>query len=333
MARQRRMERAGAWHHVTARGNERRPIFRTNVDRLHFLGLLAELPNRFDLLIHAYVLMDNHYHLLLETRRANLGRACQWLNVSYSVWFNRKHRRSGHLFQGRFKSILVEPLQWGLALSRYLHLNPVRVARLGLSKQSQRGRKIGAGSPNPGQTELRLRELEEFPWSSYRAYIGRAPAPAWLCRDSVLALGGGRRALAADNYRAYVESVIKDEIIESPWAQVRAQALGNPIAGAAESAAERVALSWDKIVQAAERVGGGKWEELCQRHGDRSRNRALWLARKEGGFATAELVKGAGLGSGASLTMCLKRYEAVLNKSPEEQQKLKQMKHLLNVKS
>ena len=90
------------------------------------------------MVVHAYVLMNNHYHLLMETPRANLSQTMQWLNVSYSVWFNRRHRRVGHLFQGRFKAILVEPEVWGLELSRYVHLNPVRLGELGLGKESRR---------------------------------------------------------------------------------------------------------------------------------------------------------------------------------------------------
>ena len=93
---------------MTARGNERRAIYREESDRAHFLGLLGELTERFGLRVHAYVLMDNHFHLLLETPEANLSRTVQWLNVSYSVRFNRRHDRVGHLFQGRFKAVVLE---------------------------------------------------------------------------------------------------------------------------------------------------------------------------------------------------------------------------------
>jgi REP element-mobilizing transposase RayT len=107
MARPLRIQRAGGRYHVTARGNERRAIFRDARDRRHFLELLRELPERFGTRLHGWVLMDNHFHLLLETREANLSRTGQWLNVAYSVWFNRRHQRSGHLFQGRFGAVLV----------------------------------------------------------------------------------------------------------------------------------------------------------------------------------------------------------------------------------
>src|SRR6266498_2435192 len=132
MARPLRIEQAGGWYHITTRGNERRAIFRSDRDREHFLEVLAEMTRRFGVRLHAYVLMDNHYHLLLQLTEPNLSRAVQWLNVSYSIWFNRRHRRSGHLFQGRFKSVVLDPIQWGLELSRYVHLNPVRVGRMGL---------------------------------------------------------------------------------------------------------------------------------------------------------------------------------------------------------
>jgi REP element-mobilizing transposase RayT len=122
MARPLRIERAGGWYHVTGRGNERRAIYRENRDREHFCELLGEMVERFGVRVHAYVLMDNHYHLILELREPNLSRAIQWLNVSYSVRFNRRHGRSGHLFQGRFKSVAVDPEGWGLEVSRYVHL-------------------------------------------------------------------------------------------------------------------------------------------------------------------------------------------------------------------
>src|SRR5713226_9346510 len=104
MARPLRIERPGGRYHVTARGNERRAIYRNDRDRFHFMEVLAELPERYGVRVHAYALMDNHFHLLLETPEANLSRAMQWFNVSYCVWFNRRHQRAGHLFQGRFKA-------------------------------------------------------------------------------------------------------------------------------------------------------------------------------------------------------------------------------------
>ena len=106
MARPLRIQRTGCWYHVTARGNEQRQIFVDDKDRRHFLELLEATVRMFSLRLHAFVLRSNHYHLLLEITEVNLSRSAQWLNTSYSVWFNRRHRRSGHLFQGRFKSVV-----------------------------------------------------------------------------------------------------------------------------------------------------------------------------------------------------------------------------------
>ena len=145
MARAWRIERAGGRYHVTARGNERKPIYRDESDREHFLELLAESTERFGLRVHAYVLMDNHYHVLVETPEANLSRAMQWVNVSYSLWFNRRHGRVGHLFQGRFSAVVVEDEAGWQEVARYVHLNPVRIAGLGLDKRQRAGARLGIG--------------------------------------------------------------------------------------------------------------------------------------------------------------------------------------------
>ena len=121
MARALRINLAGGRYHVTARGNERKAIFRDDTDRFHFLELVGEQGERFGTRVHAYVLMDNHFHVLLETPEANLSGAMQWLSVSYSVWFNRRHDRAGHLLQGRFQAVIVEKKTLGSHLHN-LHL-------------------------------------------------------------------------------------------------------------------------------------------------------------------------------------------------------------------
>src|SRR5579883_3263070 len=127
------------------------------------LELLAEATERFSLRIHAYVLMDNHFHLLLETPELNLSRSMQWLNVSYSVWFNRRHQRAGHLFQGRFKSVVVEDDAGWQEVARYIHLNPVRVAGLGLNKRQHSAAREGAISrPGKDLVARRVATLREY---------------------------------------------------------------------------------------------------------------------------------------------------------------------------
>lgn len=103
------MDFPNTFYHVLSRGNERREIFRDEKDYLKYLEILRKMVERFKIEVHAYVLMPNHYHLLIRTKQGILSKSIQWLRVSYSVWFNRRHKRSGHLFQGRFKSFVIEP--------------------------------------------------------------------------------------------------------------------------------------------------------------------------------------------------------------------------------
>ena len=154
MSRALRIEQAETFYHVMNRGNERRPIFRDDPDRHGFLSRLGQCAERFELELFAYVLMSNHYHLLVRTRCANLSRAMQWLGVSYSAWHNGRHRRPGHLFQGRFKSFIVQEQAYLYRLLLYIHRNPLR-ARL-------------------------IEQLGEYPWSSYRALAGRRGGPPWF---------------------------------------------------------------------------------------------------------------------------------------------------------
>ena len=128
MARPQRIEYEGAVYHVTARGNDRRAIFRDDADREHFLRALAESVERFEVRLYLFCLMTNHFHLVVETPRANLGRFMHRLQTAHTVYFNRRHRRCGHLMQGRYGARLVEKDAYILRLSRYVHLNPVFTA-------------------------------------------------------------------------------------------------------------------------------------------------------------------------------------------------------------
>ena len=198
MARPLRIEFPGALYHVTARGNERKPIYRDAGDRRRFLERLAGVAGTHRLAVHAYVLMRNHYHLLVETRAANLSRAMRQLNGVYTQDFNRRHRRAGHLFQGRYKAILVEKDSYLLELSRYLHLNPVRVGE--------------------------VRAAWEFPWSSAAAFVGKAPAPEYLLMEEVLGHFGRRRATARRRYAAFLRAGV-EQGGAPPWAAVEGQLL------------------------------------------------------------------------------------------------------------
>ncbi|MSR64597.1 MAG: hypothetical protein EXS18_02320 [Verrucomicrobiae bacterium] len=311
MARPLRIDVAGGWYHVTARGNERRNIFRDDRDRHHLLELLGALPTRFGLRIHAYVLMSNHYHLLLETTEVNLSAAMQWFSVSYSVWFNRRHGRVGHLFQGRFKAILVERDEWGAELSRYIHLNPVRVRRYGLDKGRQREKRAGVGAKAEAKlVAARIEELRGYRWSSYRAYAGWEKPPSWLETASVLALGGGRAggARAARGYRRWVEEAVREGQEESPWERLEAGVVlgGSGFVGRMRKwlrgdKREQAGLkrlqgrpSWEKAVAVVEAIKGERWEEFRDRYGDWGRDMALYLGRTRCGMKLKALCEAAG---------------------------------------
>jgi len=178
MARPLRIEYEGAVYHVTSRGNAGTKIFLDDADRRRFLDTLATVVERFGWICHAYCLMTNHYHLLIETPQPNLSRGMQHLNGVYTQWFNRRHSRAGHLVQGRFKSIVVEKGSYLLELARYIVLNPVRV-------------KVA-------------RSARDWPWSSYRATAGLADSPRFLTTDWLLAQFSENRAAAIRAYRDFV---------------------------------------------------------------------------------------------------------------------------------
>ncbi len=310
MARPLRIQRAGGRYQVTARGNERRAIFRDDRDRRHFLELLGELPERFGTRVHGWVLMDNHFHLLLETPEANLSQTGQWLNVSYSVWFNRRHQRSGHLFQGRFGAVLVGGEGEWLEVARYVHLNPVRVARLGLSKpERQRQKTAAAVDPGARLVAERLRVLRDYRWSSYRAYVGLAAGPGWLTREALMGASGGRTVREQRRaFAAYHEAPLREGRLERVWdrvvsgavlgserfvAEVRA-AWKRRSAEEARSGEFGGGVAWKRIVEAVEAVHGGRWEEFRDDYGDWGRDAALYLGRLRGRLRLQELGQLAG---------------------------------------
>jgi REP element-mobilizing transposase RayT len=199
MARPLRLEFEGAVYHVTARGNEKRPIFlggtaEADEDRAAFLEILGRTVARFDWICHAYCLMTNHYHLLLETPAANLSRGMRQLNGVYTQYVNRTHERVGHLFQGRYKAILVEKDAHLLELSRYVVLNPVRA-----------GTVAAAG---------------DWPWSSYRATAGLEPPAPFLHTDWILRAFAEERAPATAAYRRFVAVGAG---APSPWSRLKNQ--------------------------------------------------------------------------------------------------------------
>ena len=180
MARQLRIEFEGAVYHVTSRGNQRGKIFWDNQDRERLRTILERTKERYSYLLHAYVFMDNHYHLLVETPRANIKQIMQNINTSYTVFVNRKYNRSGHLFQGRYKSFIVDKDGYLLELGRYIHLNPVRA---GVAK-----------SP------------EDFRWSSYRDYLYAHEGRGITDTNETLGFLSKRWRIAVKKYKEFVDA-------------------------------------------------------------------------------------------------------------------------------
>lgn len=196
MARPLRIEYPGAVYHITSRGNARLPIYEHFNDKKQFLSILTDLVAQYHWLCHAYCLMDNHYHLLIETIEPNLSAGMRQLNGVYTQSFNRKYQRVGHLFQGRYKSIVVEKKTYLLELARYIVLNPVRAQMIS----------------NPGK----------FTWSSYKATSGLIKPPPFLTTDWILKQFGKKKAIAQKKYREYVKEGIT---LSSPWEHLKGQCL------------------------------------------------------------------------------------------------------------
>ena len=194
MARPLRLELAGAVYHVTSRGDGREDIFLSDEDRLAWLETLGEVCKRFNWVCHAYCQMTNHYHLVIETPDANLSKGMRQLNGVYTQRFNRSHQRVGHVFQGRFKAILVEKDSYLLELARYAVLNPLRAKM--------------------------VRRLEQWPWSSYLASCGQAAKPNWLQVDFVLSQFASQRVRAIAKY---VDFVHEGARLPSVWSQLQGQ--------------------------------------------------------------------------------------------------------------
>ncbi len=196
MGRPLRIEYPGALYHVTSRGNEKRRIFLQDSDRLRFLRILEEYHDRYGILIHNYVLMDNHYHLVIETPRGNLLKVMHGLNGGYTGYFNRKHGRVGHLFQGRYTGILIDKESYLLQLSRYLNLNPV-VAKI-------------------------VERPEQYKWSSYGGFIREGKQIGWVEYRWLLSQFGRDKKGARKKYKEFVEEGLRKKV-EDPFKNVYGQ--------------------------------------------------------------------------------------------------------------
>ena len=282
MARPLRIEFPGATYHVTARGDRREPIFVDDADRASLLNVLSQGLERFDAVALAYCLMGNHYHFVLQTRQANLSRLMRHVNGVYTQRFNRRHDKVGHLFQGRFKAILVDSDVYLQALCRYVDLNPVRAGWVDAPAA--------------------------WAWSSCRAHMGAAPAPAWLDTRSLHAqLLGSASKTAGDAARAarrYAELVGSEPGLQL-WAGAlqqqiylgddgfasRMQALAGPRAAAAVEV-PRIQRRTPGVSQHASEAAKRQEPGLAQPD---TRSMALWRSYREEGTTMTALAARCGL--------------------------------------
>lgn len=194
MARPLRLELAGGLYHITSRGDRREVIYDDDEDREKWLEILGNVCRRFNWRSHAYCLMDNHYHVVIETAEANLSQGMRQLNGVYTQYYNKHHGRVGHVFQGRYKGILVERDAYLLELARYVVLNPIRAHM--------------------------TKTIDEWKWGSYKAVIGEVNAQPWLETDWILGQFAKRRKIAI---RKYIDFVREGIGLPSPWRNVQNQ--------------------------------------------------------------------------------------------------------------
>ena len=194
MSRPLRLEFPDALYHITSRGDRREDIYEDDGDRVEYLNTLASVISQFNWVCYAYCLMSNHYHLLIQTPDGNLSKGMRQLNGVYTQYYNRRHRKIGHLYQGRYKAILVDQDSYLLELSRYIVLNPVKA---GMVKQVGR-----------------------WPWSSYQAMIGVCESPEWLSSEYLLSQFSDKRKIAIKMYITFVEAGLKNGPI---WSQINNQ--------------------------------------------------------------------------------------------------------------
>lgn len=320
MSRPLRIEIKNGIYHVTSRGWERRVLVRDDRDRQEWFKLLDRVVVRCGWRFFAWALMGNHFHLFFQTPEANLSAGMHDLNSGYATWFNRRHRRVGSLFQGRFKAILVEDESYCWALSRYIHLNPVR-ARM-------------------------VERPEDYPWSSYQHYLRSRKAPGWLDWQSVLAEICKDRRRAHREYQRFVEEGLHGKIVSplkevvgkvllgsTEWVEQMRHVLG--LSEADVNISELRQLTWrpsqEQIELAvAEEFGVERSELLAKRiRNNDARVAAVYLIRKLTSVSATQLAQRYGGVSQAAISKTVQRAEMRLDQQRRWKQRLSRLERFL----
>jgi putative transposase len=312
MARPLRIEYPDAFYHITSRGNERKNIFRIEKDCERFLGYLESATDRYGARIHCFCLMSNHYHLLLGTPRGNLHAILHHLNTSYTNYFNARTGRVGHLFQGRYRAILVEKDSYAVELSRYIHLNPVR-ANL-------------------------VRDPLRYPWSSYGAYVEKQTRWNWLRRGFILGQICNREGEAERKYQRFVEEGMGKGVENPLKNMVASTVLGS------EGFVDWVKQRWIKKVFSHREVPAlgelslrpdlsSLWEEVERELGEKTgqtRKVALYLSHQLSGLPLCEIGKFFGGIGPSAVTQNTRRVLALLERDHELKRAVRRLKSRLS---
>ena len=302
MPRPKRIHYEGAIYHVTSRGNERKKIVQDDADREMFLRVLAENLGQHQVVCHAWVLMDNHYHLLLETPAPNLSLAMKHVNGIYTQKYNKRYGRAGHLFQGRYKAIVVEKESYLKELCRYVVLNPVR-ARI-------------------------VKHPKDWKWSSYRGAAGLAKPETWVETEWILGQFGKDLKSAQKAYQEFVAEGMRQK--GSPWDglhsriylgsdefldQVHETGQNHKSLDVPKYQKHVVKQSPEEVIRKAARAYGEKPEELlrAQKRGSEARDVAIYLLKKESGLSLKEIGQRMGIGATAVGNRWTKIKARVLN--------------------
>ena len=304
MARPLRLEFAGALYHVTSRGNERRPIVRSDRDRSRFFEFLGQTVSRFGWSLTAAVLMTNHFHLVIQTPEPNLSRGMHWFNSAYAGWYNHTRTRCGHLYQGRFKALLIEKEAYLAEVLRYVVLNPVR------AKMVERP--------------------EDYRWSTYRATAGLERAPAWFDLDAALAMFHSERVVAQENYREFVlakvdsEEKLWDKLVNGiylgteAWTrkmrklvEAKPRSSDHPRAHRAVGRPKMAA-----IVAAVAKAAGESAEAIRTQRGNILRQLVSWIGWHEGLATLASIASSIRLRSEGHVSNLIKRCDREFGRNP-----------------
>jgi putative transposase len=292
-------------------------------DKEKFLDYLADAAAKYNLSIHAYCLMYNHFHLIVETHEANLSAAMQWLNISYAAWYNKKHTRSGHVFQGRFKSYLIDADEYLTTVSRYIHLNPVR-ARV-------------------------VEKPVDYHWSSYRYFTSEQKAPEWLETRMVLELFSAKTKKAIGAYKGFVED-IRIEDLENPnkgaregfiiggesftdWVQTTLIAKRKREKEIPQLKRLMPKPAIDHIIESVSHEFGCGKEDVLRRgkKNNLARDSAIYIARSSSGMTCKVLGEYFGGISGAGITMKYNQMKETLDQDKKLKKKIMKIRRKLNI--